>query len=43
MFNLALIHEAIAARIPEREAIVFRGRRFSWRELTALAASDADA
>jgi len=34
MFNLALIHEAIAARIPEREAIVFRDRRISWRELT---------
>jgi fatty-acyl-CoA synthase len=34
MFNLALIHEAIAERIPEREAIVFRDRRFSWRELT---------
>jgi fatty-acyl-CoA synthase len=34
MFNLALIHEAIAERIPEREAIVFRDRRFTWRELT---------
>jgi len=34
MFNLALIHEAIAERIPEREAIVFRDRRFSWRQLT---------
>ncbi len=34
MFNLALIHEAIAEKIPEREAIVFRNRRFSWRELT---------
>ena len=34
MFNLALIHEAIAERIPEREAIVFRDRRISWRELT---------
>jgi len=34
MFNLALIHEAIAKRIPEREAIVFRDRRLSWRELT---------
>ena len=34
MFNLALIHEAIAARTPDREAIVFRDRRFSWREIT---------
>jgi acyl-CoA synthetase (AMP-forming)/AMP-acid ligase II len=34
MFNLALIHEAIAERIPEREAIVFRDRRVSWWELT---------
>ena len=32
--NLALIHEAIAAAIPEREALVFRDRRFSWRQLT---------
>jgi len=34
MFNLAVIHEAIAEKIPEREAIVFRDRRISWRELT---------
>ena len=34
MFNLALIHESIAEKIPEREAIVFRDRRISWRELT---------
>ena len=34
MFNLALIHEAIAQQIPDREAIVFRDRRFSWRQLT---------
>jgi hypothetical protein len=34
MFNLALIHEAIAKRISEREAIASRDRRFSWRELT---------
>lgn len=34
MFNLALIHEAIAEKIPEREAIVFRDRRFSWRDIT---------
>jgi len=34
MFNLALIHEAIAARIPEREALVFRDRRLTWWEVT---------
>jgi fatty-acyl-CoA synthase len=34
MLNLAAIHEAIAQRIPEREALVFRDRRYSWRELT---------
>ena len=33
-FNLATVHEAIAAAVPEREAIVFRDRRFSYRELT---------
>jgi acyl-CoA synthetase (AMP-forming)/AMP-acid ligase II len=31
-FNLADINEAIAAAIPERECIVFRQRRISWRE-----------
>ena len=34
MFNLAHIHEAIAARVPERECLVFRDRRFRWRETT---------
>ena len=34
MLNLASIHEAIAAEIPEREALVYRDRHFSWRELT---------
>jgi acyl-CoA synthetase (AMP-forming)/AMP-acid ligase II len=34
VLNLGLVHEAIAAEIPEREALVFRDRRFSWRELT---------
>jgi len=34
MFNLALIHEAIAERIPEREALVFRDRRLTWRDVT---------
>jgi len=30
MFNLAVIHEAIAAEIPDRECLVFRDRRLSW-------------
>lgn len=34
MFNLAHIHETIAARVPDRECLVFRDRRFSWRETT---------
>lgn len=34
MWNLALIHEAIAAALPERECIVFRDRRFSWAQTT---------
>ena len=34
MLNLGLIHESIAREIPEREALVFRDRRLSWRELT---------
>jgi acyl-CoA synthetase (AMP-forming)/AMP-acid ligase II len=34
MLNLGWVHEAIAAEIPEREALVYRERRFSWRELT---------
>lgn len=34
MWNLALIHEAIAAAVPERECIVFRERRFSWQQTT---------
>ncbi|HEX9258480.1 MAG TPA: AMP-binding protein, partial [Acidimicrobiales bacterium] len=28
------VHEAIAAAMPEREALVFRDRRISWQELT---------
>jgi acyl-CoA synthetase (AMP-forming)/AMP-acid ligase II len=32
-FSLAEINEAIAAVIPEREAIVTAGRRFTWRDL----------
>ena len=33
-FNLATVQEAIAAALPEREAIVFRGRRFTYADLT---------
>ena len=31
-FNLAEINEAIAAAIPDRECLVFRDRRLTWRE-----------
>ena len=34
MFNLATVHEAIAERVPERECLVFRERRLSWRDVT---------
>jgi fatty-acyl-CoA synthase len=34
MFNLAVIHEAIAERIPERECLVFRDRRYDWSRVT---------
>jgi len=34
MFNLAVIHEAIAAEIPDRECLVFRDRRFTWSDTT---------
>lgn len=33
-FNLAALHEAIAATVPERECIVFRDRRLSWDDVT---------
>jgi fatty-acyl-CoA synthase len=33
-FNLAEINEAIAAAIPDRECIVFRDRRITWREFS---------
>ena len=36
MFNLGQIHEAIAARVPERECLVFRDRRFRWRLMRRL-------
>jgi fatty-acyl-CoA synthase len=32
--NLAAVHEAIAATIPERECIVWRDRRLTWAEVT---------
>ena len=32
--NLASVHEAIAATIPDRECLVWRGRRLSWAEVT---------
>jgi fatty-acyl-CoA synthase len=34
MLNLAALHEAIAAAIPERECIVFRERRLDWAGVT---------
>ncbi|MFQ5417126.1 MAG: acyl-CoA synthetase [Myxococcota bacterium] len=34
MFNLAAVHEAIAAEIPQRECLVFRDRRLSWGDVT---------
>ena len=33
-FNLATVHETVAEAVPDREAIVFRDRRISYRELT---------
>ncbi len=33
-FNLGHIHEAIAAAIPERECLVFRERRLTYRDVT---------
>jgi len=32
--NLAAVHEAIAAAIPERECLVFRDRRLRWADVT---------
>jgi fatty-acyl-CoA synthase len=34
MLNLAALHEAIAAAVPERECIVFRERRLTWADVT---------
>ena len=33
-FNLATVNEAIAQAVPDREAVVFRDRRLTYRELT---------
>jgi fatty-acyl-CoA synthase len=33
MMNLAAIHEAIAAALPERECLIFRERRFTWSQV----------
>ena len=33
MLNLAAIHEAIAAAVPERECLVFRDRRLRWADV----------
>ncbi|HEX2383301.1 MAG TPA: acyl-CoA synthetase [Acidimicrobiales bacterium] len=33
-FNLAQVHEAIGEAIPDKECIVFRDRRLTWREVT---------
>ncbi len=34
MFDLASVHEAIAAAVPDRECLVFRERRLSWAQVT---------
>jgi len=34
MYNLARIHEAVAEVLPDRECLVFRDRRITWREMT---------
>jgi len=33
-FNLAVVHEAIAASIPERDCIIYRNRRYTWADFT---------
>ena len=33
-FNLAEVHEAIAAAVPDRSCIVWRGKTWTWRETT---------
>ncbi|MEN9505461.1 MAG: hypothetical protein RI958_1387 [Actinomycetota bacterium] len=32
--NIAVVHEAIAAAVPERDCLVWRARRHSWAEVT---------
>ena len=34
MWNLAYLHEALAAELPGRECLVFRDRRFDWSQVT---------
>lgn len=34
MYNLARLHEAVAEAVPDNECLVFRDRRFTWREVT---------
>lgn len=34
MLNLATIHEAVAAAIPDRECLVWGDRRFTWAQMT---------
>src|SRR5512139_3928583 len=33
-FNLAQVHEAVAAAVPDRECVVWRDRRLSYAEIT---------
>ncbi len=34
MYNLARLHEAVADAIPDRECLVFRDRRLTWKQMT---------
>ena len=34
MYNLAAIHEAVAASVPDRDCLLFRDRRLSWSQIT---------
>jgi fatty-acyl-CoA synthase len=34
LLNLAVIHEAIAERVPDRECLIFRDRRLLWSDVT---------
>ncbi len=33
MLNLAAMHEAIAEAVPDRDCLIFRDRRYSWRDI----------